>query len=170
MLYFLDTEFLEDGKTIMPISMGIVCDDGRELYFEMEFDEERARAHDFVREHVLPHLRIPSSDRLSREQAQAKIMNFTGEDSNPQFWAYYADYDWVLLCQIFGTMLDLPNHYPKYCMDLQQWWVQLGRPEGLKPQKPQKNHHALEDARWNFAFFRNLIRHQLRPGPWIPNP
>ncbi|MEM9213994.1 MAG: 3'-5' exoribonuclease [Cyanobacteria bacterium P01_F01_bin.150] len=32
MRYFLDTEFIEDGKTIDLISIGIVCEDGRELY------------------------------------------------------------------------------------------------------------------------------------------
>ena len=32
--YFLDTEFIEDGKTIDLISLGIVCEDGRELYLQ----------------------------------------------------------------------------------------------------------------------------------------
>ena len=34
MKYFLDTEFIEDGKTIDLISIGIVSEDGRELYCE----------------------------------------------------------------------------------------------------------------------------------------
>lgn len=49
-----------------------------------------------------------------------------------QFKAYYADYDWVLFCTIFGTMMDLPDGFPMYCFDLKQefdrkmdnlWWV-----------------------------------------------
>jgi len=32
MKYFIDTEFYEDGKTIDLISLGVVAEDGRELY------------------------------------------------------------------------------------------------------------------------------------------
>lgn len=32
MRYFFDTEFYEDGKTIDLVSIGIVAEDGRELY------------------------------------------------------------------------------------------------------------------------------------------
>jgi hypothetical protein len=36
------------------------------------------------------------------------------------FKAYYADYDWVMICTIFGTMMDLPEGFPMYCVDLKQ--------------------------------------------------
>ena len=32
MRYYLDTEFIEDGKTIDLISIGLVSEDGREYY------------------------------------------------------------------------------------------------------------------------------------------
>ena len=38
----------------------------------------------------------------------------------PIFVGYYSDYDWVLFCSLFGTILDLPDTYPKYCIDLKQ--------------------------------------------------
>ncbi len=31
--YFIDSEFVDDGRTIDLISIGIVAEDGRELYF-----------------------------------------------------------------------------------------------------------------------------------------
>lgn len=37
-----------------------------------------------------------------------------------QFKAYYADYDWVLFCTIFGTMMDLPDGFPMYAIDIKQ--------------------------------------------------
>jgi hypothetical protein len=40
--------------------------------------------------------------------------------NNPEFYAYYADYDWVVFCQLFGTMMDLPKGFPMYCIDLKQ--------------------------------------------------
>lgn len=42
-------------------------------------------------------------------------------EKNPvQFKAYYADYDWVLFCTIFGTMMDLPDGFPMYAIDIKQ--------------------------------------------------
>jgi hypothetical protein len=39
---------------------------------------------------------------------------------NPEFYAYYADYDWVVFCWLFGKMIDLPKGFPMYCKDLKQ--------------------------------------------------
>lgn len=39
---------------------------------------------------------------------------------NTEFYAYYADYDWVMFCSLFGTMMDLPKGFPMYCRDLKQ--------------------------------------------------
>lgn len=164
MRFYLDTEFVEDGETIMPISIGIVTDTGKTFYIELAFDEEKAEAHDFVRENVLPHLR--EKVRYSREQAAKMVEAFVftcvsgetkaGEDEEIEFWAYYADYDWVLLCQLFGTMMDLPEGFPKFCMDLQQLWVMMGSDAALKPEKPEDAHYALADAQWNMEFHRNM--------------
>lgn len=40
--------------------------------------------------------------------------------NQPEFYAYYADYDWVLFCSLFGRMIDLPKGFPMYCIDLKQ--------------------------------------------------
>lgn len=37
-----------------------------------------------------------------------------------EFYAYYADYDWVVFCWLFGRMIDLPYGFPMYCIDLKQ--------------------------------------------------
>ncbi len=37
-----------------------------------------------------------------------------------EFNAYFADYDWVVFCSLFGTMMDLPKGFPMYCRDLKQ--------------------------------------------------
>jgi hypothetical protein len=38
----------------------------------------------------------------------------------PEFYGYYCDYDWVVFCQLFGKMIDLPKGFPMYCFDLKQ--------------------------------------------------
>lgn len=151
MRYFIDTEFAEAGDRIVPtidlISIGIVAEDGREFYAESsEFSEELCNK--WVKEHVFP-LLGPPERRLSRAEIRDKIAEFVGDDQEPEFWAYYADYDWVVFCWLFGAMVDLPRNFPKLCLDLQQWWIQLGRPNHVKPEAPPCEHDALHDARWN---------------------
>jgi hypothetical protein len=51
MRYWLDTEFIEDGHTIDLISIGIVAEDGRELYAEnMECDLRMCRNEAMIHE------------------------------------------------------------------------------------------------------------------------
>lgn len=54
--------------------------------------------------------------RLSDDSYNSIIRGY----SIPEFYGYYADYDWVLFCSLFGTMMDLPKEFPMFCMDLQQ--------------------------------------------------
>lgn len=101
--------------------------------------------------------------------------NVVAAENRPiQFKAYYADYDWVMLCTIFGTMMDLPNGFPMYCIDLKQvmdekvlkvypgvtfysqpneadsFDLKLKWFKGITGYPPQNNEHsALDDAKWN---------------------
>jgi len=42
------------------------------------------------------------------------------KELNIEFYAYYADYDWVVFCWLFGRMIDLPTGFPMSCKDLKQ--------------------------------------------------
>ena len=171
MRYFFDTEFSETGgenkPTIDLISIGIVSEDGREYYAECsDYDENNCS--DWVMENVISKLLVNTQPGFEMKQSMtiaAEIVEFVGNDSDkghflPEFWAYYADYDWVVFCWLFGTMMDLPKGFPMHCMDLQQWWVQLGRPE-IKPIDPPGAHNALVDAKWNQELWLNLKAYSL---------
>lgn len=153
--YFLDTEFIDDGKVIDLISIGIQCSDGRTLYLaSVEFAPDRAST--WVKTNVLPYL-PPSGDPAwaSRKDIAEAIQKFVLVDgSRIEFWGYYCDYDWVAFCQLFGSMVDLPAGFPKFCMDLKQWSVQLGSLPN--PPKPENGHHALADAQWNERLYEKL--------------
>lgn len=140
MRIFFDTEFIEDGRTIDLISIGMIADDGREYYAEF-LECETGRASPWVRQHVLPKLCGPIKPR---RVIAAEIVEFVGDE--PEFWAYFADYDWVALCQLYGTMMQLPRGWPKYCLDLKQMVHELGNPS-LQRQEGG-DHNALADARW----------------------
>ncbi len=88
---------------------------------------------------------------------------------NPEFYGYYADYDWVLFCSLYGRMMDLPKGFPMYCRDLKQTFDEkdiaikytgyskdsgrIGTSLNLKEQKDypkqENEHNALADAKWN---------------------
>lgn len=150
--YFYDTEFIERGAAfpIDLISIAIVCEDGREYYaISAEFNPEVAG--DWVKENVLIHLPAMSVAPMlykSRLEIAADIRRFMdrAEFGKPALWAYFGAYDHVALCQLYGTMANLPEGMPMYTRDIKQWADMLGNPE--LPPKPKDAHHALEDARW----------------------
>ena len=155
MRYFIDTEFIESGPG-MPIellSIGIVAEDGREFYAE---SNEYITGHvtRWLQDNVMPHLgKVP---KQSLEEIGRGILEFVGEDERPEFWAYHADYDWVVFCQIFGRMIDLPDGFPKFCRDIKQLASDLGNPQ--LPKQESDEHHALADARWNKRAHEFLVK------------
>lgn len=68
---------------------------------------------------------------------------------NVQLWAWYGAYDHVVLAQLFGPMINLPNHIPMHTNDLKSEDARLGGVEVAK----QKTgiHNALDDARYNLV-------------------
>lgn len=142
MKIWFDTEFIEDGKTIDLLSIGMVREDGATLYIENS-EADHSRASDWVKENVLPKLTGPSAAAPRWRIAQC-VQEFAG--SNPEFWAYYADYDWVALCQLYGTMMDLPKGWPMFCLDLKQKAHVIGNPR--LPGQANGEHNALDDALW----------------------
>lgn len=184
MRYFLDTEFIDDGKTIDLISIGIVAEDGREHYAQsVEFKADKAS--DWVREHIFPTLLLhetpvgksPHAYRQGllnntmrnhrdgqceddehgkyadcpwRTRAQIKhdILSFMDVEAygKPELWGWCSGYDWVVFCQLFGTMMDLPTGYPHYIKDFQQVLDERGISDDELPEQEDGLHNALADA------------------------
>jgi hypothetical protein len=176
---FLDTEFIEDGRTIDLVSIGMVREDGRSYYAQaLGFDPSRASK--WVQDNVLSLLRrcdlgaelaaeMESHERSgrpcssmcpwrSRAELRQEIMAFVAsprlgaaparepwEREEPEFWADYASYDWVALCQIFGTMMEKPDGWPAWCRDVQQLRGARVLPVRAAAHKPE--HFALNDAK-----------------------
>ncbi|MCX6470649.1 polyadenylate-specific 3'-exoribonuclease AS [Williamsia herbipolensis] len=155
MRFFYDSEFIEDGRTIELVSIGVVAEDGREFYaVSSEFDPERAG--DWVRAHVLPHLPSPSSKVWrSRRQIRDDLLNFlTASGGDIELWAWIGAYDHVVLCQLWGSMTALPRPIPRFTRELRQHWESLGRPP--LPPSPADAHDALVDARHNLARWKAM--------------
>lgn len=203
MKYFIDTEFIEDGKTIDLISIGIVAEDGRE-YYAINGECDFRKADDWVLQNVLlpiglnrQGLRYPNPtmegfhglDRTYVDKAapfikpkiqiKQDILNFVGydlesnsligwdalngkslPDCSVEFYGWYCDYDWVVFCQLFGKMIDLPNGFPMYCKDIKQMCDDLGNPK--LPLQYEDEHHALNDARWIKTAYEFLAAFSIR--------
>jgi hypothetical protein len=180
--YWLDTEFIEDGKTIDLISIGIVSADGRE-YYAISTDFDKTKANDWVKKNVIAQLEPRNQGGATfwkpRSQIKEEVLYFIKQPwvdhlqssgyyqlhqmSLPEkieFWGYYADYDWVVFCQLFGTMMDLPKGFPMYCRDIKQLCDELGSPK--LQQQGKGEHNALADARWNKRAWEFLLEYNQR--------
>lgn len=165
MRYFYDLEFEERGEYIIPISLGIVSEDGRELYlinkeymetcFSLESyfwkGQYESAPTKWLWDNVI--------QNISREDVEAHgkpyeswgpiVQSFVSDNGkytsrkNIELWAYYGAYDHVALAQIWGPMINLPEPIPMYTHELKQ--IMHSRIE----YKPEVEHNALSDARWN---------------------
>lgn len=169
--FFYDTEFIErnDGghHWLDLVSIGIVSEDGtRELYaVSTEFDPSHAVP--WVRRNVLDRLPSPSSPAwMSRERIRDEVAQFLTADGSPELWAWYAAYDHVVLCQLFGKMPALPRRLPRFTRDLRQLWEDVGSPS--LPPPPPDAHDALADARHNLARWAVLAPLRAEFAPKTP--
>lgn len=120
---------------------------------EMKGQSNRHIAHDIV---CFIYPNEPSLDYMPRLKA-AQQFELSDKSQKPEFYGYYADYDWVLFCSLFGSMIDLPKGFPMYCRDLKQSldekavFLASSVDEIKKLEKYPKQineHNALADARW----------------------
>lgn len=159
MRYYLDTEFyerVENGRwTIDLISLALVSEIGDELYLEnIDFDIENCKS-GWIQANVIPNLK-GGKCRVSLAGMRDQIVSFIkGHDI--EFWAYFGSYDWVLFCSIFGIMINLPEHFPKFYMDLKQLMITNNISKKQLPKLSGNVHCALDDAKWVKAAHEVMI-------------
>ncbi len=174
MKIYYDTEFIENGSTIELISIGLVREDGAEYYavrseigalggYSGNSDlYHRICNHHWLMTNVVPHLPVrgkvstgqyasftlDTSSTLVRPKfvIANEVRDFILAAPDPSLWAWYAAYDHVALCQLWGPMISLPEGVPMWTNDLKQEVVRLGNPE-LPPMPGVAEHNALSDAR-----------------------
>lgn len=166
MKFFYDTEFYEDGERIHLISIAFISEEGHEFYAEnFEFDWDIVPADHWLQENVRPHLDNHLYG-MTPEDIRFELKYFIQYKSlNNEFWGYYADYDHVVLAQLFGRMVDMPEGFPWFTMDLKQEAVRLGNPELPDMDDASQEHHAGHDARWNRDVYKFLKDYDEGWGP-----
>jgi len=190
MKYFIDTEFHEYEKngisTIDLISIAIVDENERNFYqLNKQHNLEDSWSNEWLKENVFKQIYnelMPISNRenspfcfstmsllfnnygLDKNDIKQEILSFIKFDKNIEFYGYFSDYDWVVFCWLFGRMIDLPNEFPQYCVDLKQ----MMKERNLSNQWKEKNcptckneHSAVEDAKWNLQLYKKIIENKI---------
>lgn len=181
-----DLEFLEDGRTIELISIGMVCDDGREYYaVNSEMPVDRILNHQWLKANVWPHLPLrgykpaPQMNALQQSDGSLdlhdtrvrpkrvianEVRDFIQATPDVELWANYGAYDHVALAQLWGQMIHLPEGIPMFTHDIQQERARLSIPYDALPQQQAGEHHALADARHNQTVRRWLAEQEAQLG------
>jgi hypothetical protein len=161
--FFFDTEFIEDGRTIDLVSIGVVDERGREFYaISTEFNPDKAGP--WVRNNVLDKLPSPADPAwCDRATIRDRLMKFLTHDrERVELWAWFAAYDHVALAQLWGDMPALPRELPRFTRELRQRWEDVGKPS--LPPPPSDAHDALADARHNLARWRVIEAERVKRG------
>ncbi len=187
-VYCYDTEFLEDGHTIELISIGIVCEDGREYYaVNSEMDVDRIKRDDWLMRNVWPHLPLQgrrdsaypasrSDGYLDRSSTLVKPKWVIANEVREFIVGDIADRDEVIadhelpeLWAYYGAydhvaLCQLWGRMVKHPRFMPMWThdlMQLIEPlKGFeKPAQQGEEHNALADARWNLDVLTAARRH-----------
>lgn len=161
-----DLEFIEDGRTIDLVSIGMVNIDAtaETLYLiSSQFDATAFWSRAWLVENVAPHLPWgrpikneplrpdPDDPRVMvRTDIRDRVVDFIlgplGNREPVQLWANYGGYDHVCLCQLWGGMRGHPDRMPMWSHDLQQHAEYAGVLEADLPVQDTGAHDALADA------------------------
>lgn len=180
-----DFEFLSDGTIIMPISLGVVSDDDRDLYLVNEETDLLAASRDpFLRDHVLTSLPVeyagpngfprwdydhPDAEYLvSRSDLAERTLAFLTDGlpdgGTAKLWAWFSAYDHVALSNLWGRLVDRPAGIPWRTSCIRDFQEFLGDPR--IPEQTEGEHNALADAKFNWVRLRELRRVQGDRPPW----
>ena len=149
--YFYDCEFIEDGRTIELVSIGVVAA-GRPRVLR-GVHRVRPRPGQPVgapacagQAAVAGRSRPGGPGRRSATSCYA----FLAAPGLPvELWAWFAAYDHVVLAQLWGAMPDLPRDVPRLTREIRQHWEAAGFPP--IPGPGTDRHDALADARLAYA-------------------
>lgn len=173
MRIFHDHEFLEDGRRIYPISVGMVAEDGRELYLvNAEMPAPLIADRPWLMDNVVPHLPTRHSmpgpmggtggvtldffhdDVQPLDVIRAQVLDFIRATPDPQLWAWYGAFDHVSLAWLFGAMIDMPHVVPWFTNDIRTLALLAGvGAQAREPKQQGREHHALDDAKHDRELF-----------------
>ncbi len=161
--YFYDCEFEETSSGIKLISIGIVDENKRSLYLINKDYDWNNNQNEWLNQNVKPYI-LNANDKFkfSYNEFKQLIIDFiqSNENDDIRLYGYYSAYDHVVLCQIFGRMIDLPKGMPMFTYDLKQYLELFKINKDNFIELNQENEHsAIDDAIWNLKLFNFLTKY-----------
>jgi hypothetical protein len=159
------------SNVIIPLYQDTVHGDQRHIYnfydFHLFFGKKKKQIVEEIKEFVYSQVNVQWKWNAINQKVPEKVFDPI------DFYAYFGDYDWVAMCGLFGTMMDLPMGFPMYCRDLKQMLDETAnnlseklveedayfetkllylKEHALYP-KQENEHNALDDAKWNYLLY-----------------
>lgn len=188
---FYDWEFFEDGRTIKPISIGMVTDDGREYYaVNAAAPMDQIRHHEWLMSNVVPHLPLTPASQAPLERYLSNSLANHREAYNIELDVTRPNVkepgeiaeDVRDFIRAAGPDVELWAWYGAYdhVALCQLWGPMIDLPDGVpmwtndlrqerhrlgNPEMPRQaagEHNALDDARHNLAMARFLDAYEER--------
>lgn len=163
---FYDFQFEENFSNntinIQVISLGIVDKRKNKLYLINSDYNWNNCTNKWLINNVKNKLQNPISQKIKFKEFKKYILDFVNykEGEEIELYGYYSDYDHVCLASCFGKMIDFPQFFPMFTIDLKQEMKQKNITEEIVNTLIENNnnqHNALSDAQFNYQLF-NLIK------------
>lgn len=130
MKIFFDTEFTGLHKDTTLISMGLVSEDGKELYLEFT-DYDKTQCDEWINEHVLKNTIMEGNSSIidivldetnyckgTKDELKQVLVEWLQQFDTVELISDVCHYDMVLFIDIFGTAFDLPDNICLVCYDI----------------------------------------------------
>lgn len=175
-LYF-DTEFTGLHKNTTLISIGIISDNNKTFYAELT-DYDKSQVDDWIKTNVISNLlfedekkNIVISDDEKKYQIKGDskflkthLTEWLSKFSEVEIWSDCLSYDWVLFCDIFGTVFDIPKNVYYIPFDISTLFKlkridpDISREEFTGTNDNKNKHNALFDAKVIKKCYEKLVK------------
>jgi hypothetical protein len=110
MKLFFDTEFTGLHQKTTLLSIGIVDENGREFYRELD-DYDHSQLNDWLKENVIGNFKNEGSVNMGMLRDDLKEwLKAYDYGETIEMWSDCLAYDWVLFCEIFGGAFEVPKN------------------------------------------------------------
>jgi len=152
MKLFFDTEFTGLHQKTTLLSIGIVDENGREFYRELD-DYDQSQINDWLKDNVIAKFKNEGSVNMGMlKEDLLEWLKVYDYGEKIEVWSDCLAYDWVLFCEIFGGAFEVPKNIYYIPFDI----CTLMKIKGVDPDisreayagfdEDSSKHNALHDA------------------------
>lgn len=152
----VDCEFTQLNANSKLISMALVAEDGREIYFELSDSFEVSDCSDFVKEHVLPQL-SGGDAQCTIVHAQRELLKFLDAFENVEILTDAPQWDWEFFCDLVYVDGKWPGNVSNKPLNLISLYNEIASDVEIN-EAPELPHHALLDARLLVGYYLKYIK------------